>query len=142
MRDIVVAVLEPFAAPGGRIDVQGEAIDLPAGPTVTLALMLNELATNAAKYGALSTAAGTVAISWTVRPSGEGLGIDLLWAEQGGPPVVPPQRRGFGSRLLAASAQQIKGEHEMDFAPTGLQCRLRFVVPQSPPDTLWTARAG
>ncbi len=70
---------------------------------------------------------------------GEGLAVDLLWAERGGPSVVQPQRRGFGSRLLAASAQQIKGEHEMDFAPTGLQGRLRFVVL---PETLWTARAG
>jgi PAS domain S-box-containing protein len=139
LRDIVSAVLEPFSAHGGRLEVHGEAVDLPANATIALALMLNELATNAAKYGALSTAVGTVTISWTARPSGEGLGIDLLWAEQGGPPVAQPERRGFGSRLLAASAQQIQGQLEMEFAAAGLRCRIRFIVPRPAHDTLTRA---
>jgi PAS domain S-box-containing protein len=130
---LIAAVLEPFSAPGsegrGRIEVADEAVDLPANTTITLALMLNELATNAAKYGALSGSTGKVSISWTVKPVGKALAIDLLWRERDGPPVVPPQRRGFGSRLLAASAHQIQGAFEMEFEPTGLACRLWFSVP-------------
>ena len=52
-----------------------------------------------------------------------------IWQERDGPPVVPPKHRGFGSRLLAASAQQIKGELDAQFAPEGLRCRFRFPVP-------------
>jgi len=133
-------VLEPFAEQSGRIAISGDAVDLPANVTITLALMLNELATNAAKYGALSGDTGKVGISWTVAPAGEELAIELSWREQHGPPVAPPQRRGFGSRLLAASARQIKGEFEMAFPPTGLVCRIRFIVPRFLPDSEWSAR--
>jgi PAS domain S-box-containing protein len=133
LRQVVSAALEPFTVHVGRIGVEGDAVDLPASITITLALMLNELATNAAKFGALSTDAGRVEISWTVTPTGtqdgEGVIVEFVWQERGGPPVVPPKHRGFGSRLLAASAQQIKGELDAQFAPTGLRCRLRFPVP-------------
>ena len=140
LHKIVGAVLEPFAAQSGRIAIAGEAVDLPANATITLALMLNELATNAAKYGALSGEAGKVDISWTVVSAGEELAIELLWREQGGPPVTAPRRQGFGSRLLTASARQIKGELEMAFPPTGAICRLRFTVPKSPLDPEWSTR--
>lgn len=128
---IVNAVLEPFAAHAGRVAVTGETVHLPANTVITFALMLNELATNAAKYGALSADAGRVEIAWTVSPAatGEGLTVDLTWQELDGPPVAPPKHRGFGSRLLAASAQQIKGELEAEFAPAGLRVRIRFPVP-------------
>ena len=133
LKEIVSTVLEPFTAYAGRIEVSGDAVELPANITITLALMLNELATNAAKFGALSTDAGKVEISWTVTPmktqDGEGLVVDFIWQERDGPPVAPPKHRGFGSRLLAASAQQIKGELDAQFAPEGLRCRLRFPVP-------------
>jgi PAS domain S-box-containing protein len=128
---LVETVLETFGTQG-RVGIGGPAVDLPANITITLALMLNELATNAAKYGALSGGAGKVGISWTVKPAGKALAVELLWREQEGPPVVPPQRRGFGSRLLAASAHQIQGALEMEFAGTGLACRLWFSVPANP----------
>jgi PAS domain S-box-containing protein len=134
MHKVVSAVLEPFAAQGDRVDIRGDTVDLPANTTVTLALMLNELATNAAKYGALSGSKGKIEISWTVGANGEALSVDLLWREQGGPPVVKPERHGFGSRLLAASAQQIKGELAVEYAPTGVIVRLRFTVPKPAPD--------
>jgi two-component sensor histidine kinase len=140
LHQVATAVLEPFMTGEGRIDIGGEAVDLPANVTLTLALMLNELATNAAKYGALSGASGTVAISWTVTPVGDALAVDLIWREQGGPPVIKPERRGFGSRLLAASAQQIKGELRIDYAVTGVLVRLHFAVPKPSPDSRWAAR--
>jgi PAS domain S-box-containing protein len=128
---LVAAVLEPFSAQAGRIEIGGDAVDLSVNATVTLALMLNELATNAAKYGALSGHAGKVHIAWTVKPVGKALAVELLWREQGGPPVVPPQRRGFGSRLLAASAEQIQGALDMEFPAEGLVCRIWFSVPRN-----------
>jgi PAS domain S-box-containing protein len=133
LQQVVSAVLEPFAAYAGRIDIRGDAVELPASITITLALMLTELATNAAKFGALSADAGRVEISWTATPTetqaGEGRVVDLIWQERDGPHVEPPKHRGFGSRLLAASAQQIKGELDAQFAPEGLRCRIRFPVP-------------
>lgn len=133
LEEIVRAVLEPFAAQAGRVAIAGAAVELPASITITLALMLNELATNAAKYGALSTDAGGIDISWTVVPpeasGGEEPVVDFIWQERDGPPVAPPKHRGFGSRLLAASAQQIKGELDARFTPEGLRCRIRFPVP-------------
>jgi len=133
LHKIVNAVLEPFIVQVGRIAMEGPAVELPASITITLALMLNELATNAAKYGALSTDTGRVEISWTTTPTetqdGEGLSVVLIWQERDGPPVAPPRHRGFGSRLLAASAQQIKGDLDAQFATQGLRCRIRFPVP-------------
>ncbi len=132
LQKVVSAALEPFTAQAGRIAMAGDAVELPASITITLALMLNELATNAAKFGALSTDAGRVEISWTAAPTktqdGEGLIVDFIWQERDGPPVTPPKRRGFGSRLLAASAAQIKGDLDAQFAPEGLRCRIRFPV--------------
>jgi len=138
---LVELVLEPFNLQHRRIEIAGPAVDLPANVTITLALMLNELATNAAKYGALSVSAGKVAIAWTIKPASERLAVELVWREQDGPPAASPQRRGFGSRLLAAGAQQIKGELAMDFAASGLVCRLHFGVPKSPA-VLWSAQAA
>jgi PAS domain S-box-containing protein len=133
---LIEAILEPFGAQGGgegrRIEVTGTAVDLPANVTITLALMLNELATNAAKYGALSVGAGKVAISWTVQANGKALAVELVWREQDGPPIAAPQHRGFGSRLLAASAHQIQGALDMEFAAAGLVCRLWFSIPAIP----------
>jgi PAS domain S-box-containing protein len=126
---LVAAVLEPFIGQGGRVEIAGDAVDLPANTTITLALMLNELATNAAKYGALSGSTGRVSISWTARASGKTVAVELVWREQDGPPIAPPQRRGFGSRLLAASAHQIQGTLEIEFPAAGLVARLRFGVP-------------
>ncbi|MBN9086266.1 MAG: PAS domain-containing protein [Reyranella sp.] len=126
---LVTAVLEPFSAQNGRVEIAGEAVDLPANTTITLALMLNELATNAAKYGALSGGTGKVSITWTVKPVGKALAIDLAWREQDGPTIAPPQRRGFGARLLAASAHQIQGALDIQYPATGVNARLWFSVP-------------
>ena len=120
--------LAAFVDEGLAIDIAGEPVLIPANATITLCLMLHELATNAAKYGALSVAGGKLSIAWTAGPSGAGTLVDLQWREENGPPVAPPTRRGFGSRLLAGSARQLGGELETDYAPQGFRCRLRFAV--------------
>ena len=76
--------------------------DVTIGPRATLALtlMLHELATNAAKYGALTAPEGQVAVTWAVRRDGDKDVLNLSWVERGGPPAVEPTRKGFGSRII------------------------------------------
>jgi two-component sensor histidine kinase len=95
-------------------------------------MALHELATNAAKYGALSGEAGGVILSWHIRP-GEAANLDLEWREHGGPPVTPPKRRGFGSRLLTQGVRsELNGAAEMDFVPSGLVCRISAPLEATP----------
>jgi two-component sensor histidine kinase len=86
-------------------------------------MALHELATNAVKYGAWSTPEGRVEIRWRVDPGDAGDRLHLEWRERGGPPVVPPKRRGFGSRLIERGlAAELGGEVRMRFDPEGLVC--------------------
>jgi two-component sensor histidine kinase len=89
---------------------------------LALAMALQELVTNAVKYGALSNATGQITITWNVEP-GERSTLELRWVESGGPAVRTPTRRGFGSRLIERSlAQDLGGQVRIDFAPTGVTC--------------------
>lgn len=128
LRDIVTTALEAFVDEGRPVEIVGDEVLISATTTITLSLMLHELATNAAKYGALSVAEGRLSIRWSAAESGSSIAIDLHWQEDGGPPVSPPKDRGFGSRLLAGSARQLGAAFEVDYAPQGLRCRLRFSV--------------
>ena len=83
-----------------------------------MAMVLHELATNAAKYGALSCPSGTIAIDWALH----GDQFEMDWQERGGPRVSPPARQGFGSRLIAASLKSdLAGEARLDYRPSGLR---------------------
>ena len=113
-----------------RCSLSGEDIQLPSQTALALARGLHELATNAAKYGALSVPTGRVAVSWRM----EGDHLHLTWVESGGPPVKPPERRGFGSRLIEKGlALELSCEVGLDFDPAGLRCTI--VVPLTPKDT-------
>ena len=111
---------------GTRIRVSGPGVLLAAKPALALALALHELATNAAKYGALSTAEGGVDLRWHVVHEAAEPRFCLTWSETGGPPILaPPVRRGFGSRLIERSfSVEVGCEVRLTFAPTGLICRL------------------
>ena len=86
-------------------------------------MLLQELATNAVKYGALSNATGEVRIAWETEPDTPGPRLHMRWEESGGPPVQTPSRRGFGTRLIERSlAHDLDGEVRIAFAPTGLVC--------------------
>ncbi|GJD78546.1 PAS domain S-box protein [Methylobacterium gregans] len=108
-----------------RIRTGGPAVRLGARAALSLALALHELATNAAKYGALSNDAGSIDLRWHVVRAGAPR-FCLVWSEQAGPPILrPPSRRGFGSRLIERSfAAEVGGEVRLTYAPTGLICRL------------------
>ena len=85
-------------------------------------MTLHELATNAAKYGALSVPAGKVDVEWSRAAEGR---LVLRWAETGGPPVKPPTRRGFGTRVMERMIRdQLKGEMRFDWRAEGLACEL------------------
>ncbi len=93
-----------------------------------MVMALHELATNAAKAGALSDRNGQVAFTWDVADTGESRRLRVRWQESGGPRVQEPVRRGFGSRLIERSlAKELGGECRMRFEPTGLVCT--FDVP-------------
>jgi two-component sensor histidine kinase len=92
---------------------------------LALAMALQELATNAVKYGALSNDEGRVRIRWTMDRSVAPPRLELRWEESGGPPVIQPEHRGFGSRLIERSlAHDIDGEAQIHFVPTGVVCTI------------------
>ena len=107
-----------------RIESDGPKIFLRPKAALAISMALHELATNAVKYGALSGPHGRVAITWA--PAGENGGrFRLEWREMDGPPVTPPTRRGFGSRLLENGlAYDLGGEVRLAFEPTGLVCTI------------------
>lgn len=112
-----------------RIAAAGPAVELRPSAALAVALILHELATNALKYGALSARAGQVRIAWQVI-DGQ---LHLDWTETDGPPVQTPSRRGFGSRLLESSIRgQLAGTLALDYAPTGLVCRMAFPLEKAP----------
>jgi two-component sensor histidine kinase len=86
-------------------------------------MILHEIATNAAKYGALSNDTGTIALDWELIAENGKPKLRLIWVEAGGPAVTAPVQRGFGSRLIERSARdQLGGEATVDFLPRGVVC--------------------
>ena len=125
IQDVIAESLAPFQG-DGRICVGGPPVLLSSKQAITLALAINELATNALKYGALSNATGKVHIAWQVgRPDSDDE-FRLTWTETGGPPVLASPRRGFGSRIIeTALAHEFSGEATLTPDPTGMRCELR-----------------
>jgi PAS domain S-box-containing protein len=118
--DVLRAELGPYG--GHRATLDGPDVDLSPAEALALGLIFHELATNAAKYGALSTAGGGLEIRWS-ETDGDRRRLDLQWREHGGPAVCAPTRRGFGSRLIERSLGAL-GESTLEFAKDGLVCRI------------------
>ena len=132
LRALILAQLAPFLERQDRLKLAGEEVMLPAKAVLTLGMTLHELATNAAKYGALSTDAGTVEVTWRQEPTAEGPQVVLLWRERGGPRVSPPEQRSFGTQLIEAGiAHELDGAVALAFDPEGVRCELRFPKPAS-----------
>ncbi|MFC3205836.1 sensor histidine kinase [Aquamicrobium soli] len=132
MKDVVAKAMEPHRTGQGRIHIAGPDIAIGSGKAVSIALALHELATNAAKYGALSGASGTVHIEWTlVREEADT--IRFHWQERGGPEVVGPGRKGFGSRLIERGLAAEFRSIALDFQPEGVVCAFEF-FPQDAQD--------
>jgi len=122
--EIASAVLQPHYQRGGeQIRLSGEDVRVPPQMAVNLAMALHELATNAAKYGALSRPDGRVHLSWSVTHSEPVLHI--RWRESGGPAVRQPEREGFGTRMIRrVLASELGGEVQLDFNADGLDCAI------------------
>jgi two-component sensor histidine kinase len=121
---ILATALEPFDTGGdGKFFIQTSDIDVSSGAVLPLAMVLNELCTNAAKYGALSNVLGRVEVTAVVdEPLQQ---FRLTWTERDGPKVSKPTRRSFGTRLIEQSfVNQLKGEAQLTFEPSGVICIL------------------
>jgi PAS domain S-box-containing protein len=130
LMDIVSGAVAPYEGrPVRRFRTDGPRVRLEPKTAVSLALALHELATNAVKYGALSNDEGWVEIGWTVQPVAAGVDLRLSWVEQGGPPVRPPKRKGFGTRLIARSLGSEQGKAELSYPEEGARCEITVVLP-------------
>lgn len=115
--------MEPYG--DSRVTLLGNPLHVPPKLAVSLGLMFHELATNAAKYGALSTPSGLLQISW--RTVGDRL--SLIWDENNGPPVTEPEKIGFGTKLLASALTAFDGNVQTDYLPAGLHCIISCKIP-------------
>lgn len=112
-------------ADGANVTIEGPAV--PVGPRAAqiLALAIHELATNSAKYGALRNAGGRIAVTSAFKGEGDECLLVIEWRETGGPPVKPPKRQGFGTRLLKqVVAKALRADVTMEYRPEGLICRM------------------
>ncbi|KQY30402.1 histidine kinase [Caulobacter sp. Root487D2Y] len=122
LRQIIDGSVTPYRNNPGQLTITGDDLMISPKPAVVLALAFHELAINALKYGALSVASGQVDIGWSVSGGDQ---LNISWTEQGGPPVRPPERRGFGSRIVElALPNELGGEVDLDYRPEGLRCRI------------------
>jgi two-component sensor histidine kinase len=125
LTEVVREATAPYDLPRGRVRLAGDPIEIAARPAIALSLTFHELATNAGKYGSLSSESGTVDITWWV----EGGLLHVVWAEKGGPRVAAPARRGFGGMLIAMNVEQeLSGELHQLFGPEGFRCELTLPI--------------
>jgi two-component sensor histidine kinase len=104
-----------------RVRIKGAQVLLEPDAAQAIAVTLHELATNAAKYGALSTPTGRIDLQWVHEADGR---LILRWTEMGGPAVQPPTRRGFGRRVVEEMIKQLKGQTHFDWRVEGLVCEI------------------
>src|ERR1700752_1164656 len=132
---IVRGATEAFDNPDvPKFSIPGPDIRMTSGAVIAIAMTLNELCTNTTKFGALSVPAGRVEIAWAVDEETQRL--RLPWSESGGPRVPPPTRRSFGTRMIGSLGQQLKGEVQLAYEPSG------FVYILNVPLSSLTAKAG
>ena len=125
LKDLLTAELKPYGAQTATIALEGPPVWIDTAAFSVLALVFHELATNAAKYGALSRPEGRLSVSWRMDDAGN---CELVWLERGGPPARPPVRKGFGTILISRSVpHDLGGESRLDYEPEGL--RACFTIP-------------
>jgi two-component system CheB/CheR fusion protein len=127
LRSLIAEELSPYCQENGRrAGIDGASLTLEPETAQSIAIAVHELTTNAVKYGALSAPTGHVQVAWSRSAGGQ---VALRWAESGGPPVTPPARQGFGTRVIERMIRsQLKGEVRFDWLTEGLVCEM--VVPE------------
>jgi len=130
LEDVLRSELEPYQdSQHRRIRLRGARISLQPSAVLALGLAVHELATNASKYGSLAVPEGKVSVMWAVTRSHDAPMLIVEWVESGGPPVLGPQRQGFGTKLIQRGlAQQLGGEIKLAFEPEGMHCVITFPI--------------
>jgi PAS domain S-box-containing protein len=132
---IVRQTLEPYTlGDAHRLVLSGEETTLPASMAAPIALVFNELATNAVKHGAMSAPAGWIGVAWkATQDESLGRALRIEWTEHSGPAVAPPEQKSFGMKLIRDEVRhQLRGRSEIRFRPEGLQCMI--ITPLEPED--------
>jgi two-component sensor histidine kinase len=123
LKDVIARTAAAHSSDGDRFIIKGPVVRLSPKTAMAVSMALHELATNAIKYGALSSPSGMVEVRWTLTPEAAGERLTLTWREMGGPPVAIPARRGFGTRLIERGlAAELDGQVQVLFEPTGVIC--------------------
>jgi PAS domain S-box-containing protein len=129
LKDIAERALAAFQSEGHypeRVRIDGCEVQLRPQVALALAMAFHELASNAAKYGALSTVSGSIRLHWEREDDR----LRITWKEAGGPPVATPSHRGFGTRLIEQGlARELKGEVRLDYQPDGVVCTIDIPLP-------------
>jgi two-component sensor histidine kinase len=125
IKDLLVSELGPYGHV--RFNLNGDRLFLPAQLAVSMALIFHELATNAGKYGAFSSARGLLQVSWSVSDDR----LNVSWDETEGPPVGEIDKAGFGSKLLKSALRPFDGKTEIAFLKTGVHCTMQCRIPSS-----------
>ncbi|TPK79068.1 HWE histidine kinase domain-containing protein [Mesorhizobium sp. B2-4-17] len=129
LKDVITASVSPHAVTG-RFQLTGSSVWLPPNLALSLALAFHELTTNAIKYGALSVADGTIKIGWVAIDTAGARRLRVEWREQGGPPVKPAERKGFGTRMLERIFEsESAGTVSLSFEQSGLVCLFEIDLP-------------
>ena len=122
---LIQDIIQPLA--GDRVLTGGPHVDLDPRTALSITMVINELLTNAVKYGALSQPDGSLSLRWKVIARERQTILECDWRESGGPPVTPPERRGFGTRLMERCVElDLAGEFDLVFEPAGTRCRIAF----------------
>ncbi len=130
--DVIEAELAPYQS-NGQLPwtAVGQNVRLDSKAALAIGMAVHELATNASKYGALSVPGGRIEMSWEKRGAGDEQRLHFRWVESGGPAVVEPPHKGFGTRLIAEGlAFELDGDVQLDFDPAGIRCTIDIPLPR------------
>jgi two-component sensor histidine kinase len=130
--ELVKTALEPFMTNGGseRLRIAGDNVRLTPKATLALGIAFHELATNAAKYGALTNDSGLILLAWKIAPAPGGNRLIIEWREKDGPAVAPPPRKGFGSQVIERGLpHELRGRVQLDYPAAGLICTIDIPAP-------------
>jgi two-component system CheB/CheR fusion protein len=127
LRALITTELAPYDRQEGSLVIAGPNVALTPKAGLALAMAIHELASNAAKYGALSTVSGPLEVRWTITGDTDNEILALAWTESGGPVVQPPIRRGFGTTLIERGlTHELDAEVHREFAVPGLRCTIEI----------------
>jgi PAS domain S-box-containing protein len=133
LKAIIDDLIHAHHGDDGRFGTSGPHVRLSPRVSLSLTMALHELSTNAMKHGALSNDSGRIALTWQTLGSGSATRLRLRWEERGGPPVAPPTRKGFGSRLLERGLSgELAGEVQITYDSRGLTCEIDIPLAEEP----------